>query len=424
MHVAIVTTYPPGQGTLNEYAYHFVRALRTKEEISRITLLVDALPEDAAYPVPAAETGLAALEIVPCWQFNNPRNGWQIREVVRRIDPDVVLFNIQFASFGDKKVPVTLGLTAPWLVKLAGYPSMVLLHNIMETVDLRNAGYAGNAAIEWVVRTAGAITTHVLLNADLVALTIPKYVEIIQAKYHAKNVLLAPHGSFEDSPPLPTFTLPPGPRQIMAFGKFGTYKRIEIMVDALRILEARGYTDLEVVIAGSDSPNAKGYLAEMQTRYADVPNLRFTGYVAEAEVPHIFQAATVAVFPYTSTTGSSGVLHQAGSYGCAVALPNIGDFAEVITEEGYVGEFFAPNNPDTLADAIAALLDDEEHRKAMGLRNYRASCGLPIADVLDWYLLHFGDIMAMHQKHAKRQMAAERTQSLTELTTPVSKPQA
>jgi hypothetical protein len=60
MHVAIVTTYPPGQGTLNEYAFHFVRALRTKEEISRITLLVDALPEDAAYPVPAAETGLAA----------------------------------------------------------------------------------------------------------------------------------------------------------------------------------------------------------------------------------------------------------------------------------------------------------------------------------------------------------------------------
>jgi glycosyltransferase involved in cell wall biosynthesis len=424
MHVAIVTTYPPGQGTLNEYAYHFVRALRTKEEISRITLLVDALPEGDAYPVPADETGLAPLEIVPCWQFNHARNAWQIREVVRRIDPDVVLFNIQFASFGDKKVPVTLGLTAPWLVKLAGYPSMVLLHNIMETVDLRNAGYAGNAAVEWVVRTAGAITTRVLLNADLVALTIPKYVEIIQAKYHAKNVLLAPHGSFEDNPPMPTFALPPGLRQIMAFGKFGTYKRIEIMVDALRILEARGYGDLEVVIAGSDSPNAKGYLAAMQTRYADVPNLRFTGYVAEAEVPGIFQAATVAVFPYTSTTGSSGVLHQAGSYGCAVALPNIGDFAEVITEEGYVGEFFAPNNPNTLADAIAALLDDEEHRKAMGLRNYRASCGLPIADVLDWYLLHFGDIMTMHQARTTRQTTTERAQAVTELTTPVSKPQA
>jgi glycosyltransferase involved in cell wall biosynthesis len=420
MHVAIVTTYPPGKGTLNEYAFHFVRALRTKEEISRITLLVDALPEDAAYPPAEAGGARAALEIVPCWQFNHPRNAWQIQQAVRRVDPDVVLFNLQFASFGDKKIPVTLGLAAPWLVKLAGYPSMVLLHNIMETVDLRNAGYAGNAAVEWVVRTAGALTTRVLLNADLVALTIPKYVEILQAKYRASNVLLAPHGSFEDDPPMPAFTLPPGPRQIMAFGKFGTYKRIEIMVEALRVLEQRGYADLEMVIAGGDSPNAQGYLTGMKERYADVPNLRFVGYVVEAEVPRIFQAATVTVFPYTSTTGSSGVLHQAGSYGCAVALPNIGDFAEVITEEGYVGEFFDPHDPVTLADAIAALLDDEERRKSMGLRNYRASCGLPIADVLDWYLLHLGDIVASRRRRVD---GAKPAQPAAEIVAPATQSQ-
>ncbi|HHY54132.1 MAG TPA: glycosyltransferase [Chloroflexi bacterium] len=424
MHVAIVTTYPPGKGTLNEYAYHFVRALRTKEEINRISLLVDVLPDGASYPSPSQEMGLAELDITPCWQFNDPRNAWRIVQAVRQVQPDVVLFNIQFASFGDKKVPVTLGLMAPWLVKVADYPSMVLLHNIMETVDLRNAGYASNAAIEWVMRTAGAITTRMLLNADLVALTIPKYVEIIRAKYRAKNVLLAPHGSFEDNPPMPTFEPPPGPRQIMAFGKFGTYKRIEIMVGALRILEARGYTNLEVVIAGSDSPNAKGYLEEMRARYADAPNLRFTGYVAEEDVPRIFQSATVTVFPYTSTTGSSGVLHQAGSYGCAVALPNIGDFAEVITEEGYVGEFFEPNDPESLADAIAALLDDDERRKAMGLRNYRASCGLPIADVLDWYLLHFGAIIEQHnRRRARQQLNSERTQPIQDLATPASRTQ-
>lgn len=420
MHVAIVTTYPPGKGTLNEYAFHFVRALRTKEEISRITLLVDALPDGVAYPPAEAGDARAALEIVPCWRFNHPRNAWQIQQAVRRVDPDVVIFNLQFASFGDKKIPVTLGLAAPWLVKLAGYPSMVLLHNIMETVDLRNAGYAGNAAVEWVVRTAGTLTTRVLLNADLVALTIPKYVEILQAKYRASNVLLAPHGSFEDNPPMPAFTLPPGPRQVMAFGKFGTYKRIEIMVEALRVLEQRGYADLELVIAGSDSPNAQGYLAGMKERYADVPNLRFVGYVAEADVPRIFQAAAVAVFPYTSTTGSSGVLHQAGSYGCAVALPNIGDFAEVITEEGYVGEFFDPHDPVTLADAIAVLLDDEERRKTMGLRNYRASCGLPIADVLDWYLLHLGEIMASRRRRGD---GAKPAQPAAEIVAPASQSQ-
>ena len=402
MHVAIVTTYPPGKGTLNEYAYHFVRALRTKEEITHITLLVDNLPDAAEYPLPEMSAGLAQLDIVPSWQFDSATNAWRILSTVRTIDPDVVLFNLQFASFGGTKAAASLGLTAPWLVKLADYPSMVLLHNIMETVDLQNAGYANNRAIESVMRMAGTTVTRMLLNADLVALTIPKYVEILHAKYRTSNVLLAPHGSFENDAPLPTFDLPPGPRQIMTFGKFGTYKRVEMMLEALRLLERAGYTDLEMVVAGSDSPNARGYLDQMQQACTDLPNVRFTGYVAEEDVPLIFQAAAVVVFPYTSTTGSSGVLHQAGSYGRAVVLPKIGDFAEVITEEGYDGEFFDPADAQTLANAIARILDSDERRQELGMRNYLASQGLPIADVLDWYLLHFEEIIARHPKRAAK----------------------
>ncbi len=418
MRVAIVTTYPPGKGSLNEYAFHFVRALRRKPEVSRISLLVDSLPDGAAYPQeehPAGEDrgSLSALEIIPCWRFDDPRNAQRIAAAARRLRPDVVLFNLQFATFGGRKLPASLGLLAPTLVRRQGIPTMVLLHNIMETVDLKSAGYADHPWLERLMRLGGSLATRSLLDSDRVAVTIPKYVEILTAKYGATNVLLAPHGAFEDTFPEPNFDLPPGPRRIMAFGKFGTYKKVEMLLDALRILEAQGCGDLEVVIAGTDSPNAAGYLAGVRSRYADLPNVRFTGYVAEEEVPRIFGEAAVVVFPYTSTTGSSGVLHQAGSYAKAVVLPQIGDLAEVITEEGYAGEFFDPDDPATLARAIEAILDSPQRRQELGLRNYYAARGLPIADVVDWYLLHFESIIAAHPRRPQprrlQQPPADRT---------------
>ena len=392
MRIALVTPYPPSTGTLNEYAYHFVRALRLKPEVSEVLLLSDHLEDGAAYPVESEnETGCAPLTIIPCWRFNDPFNAIRILQAIRKAKPDSVLFNLQFASFGNAKIAASLGLTAPWLVKTAGFPTIVLLHNIMETVDLKTAGFGGNPLMERAIRLFGKLATRILLGADRVALTIPKYVEILIEQYGADNVLLAPHGAFDDVD-APVFELPAGPKQVMAFGKFGTYKRVERMIEAVEKLEAQGIGPLEVIVAGTDSPNAAGYLQSVRKQYAHMNNVHYTGYVEEVDVPRIFSDAAVVVFPYTSTTGSSGVLHQAGSFGKAAVLPKIGDFAEVISEEGYDGEFFEPDDVDSLAQAIARVVEDPERRKELGMRNYLASRGLPIADVVDWYLLHFQSI--------------------------------
>jgi glycosyltransferase involved in cell wall biosynthesis len=392
LRLAIVTTHPPGKGSLNEYAYHFVRFLRHKEEVGEIILLVDRLPDGRQYTF-EDHPYLAPVRVLPCWEFGRSDNALRIRAAVQATQPDGVLFNIQFATFGSSKIPASLGLMAPSMLKRAGYPTIVLLHNIMETVDLQGAGFAANPVVESMIRFSGAMVMRQILAADLVALTIPKYVEIVRAKYGATNVVLAPHGAFEELP-LPQYEPPPGPLQIMTFGKFGTYKKIETLVEAFKLLQERGNggaggRGLELVIAGTDSPNARGYLAGVRDRYADVGGMCFTGYVAEADVPRIFGSAAVVVFPYTSTTGSSGVLHQAGDYGRAVVLPHIGDFAEVIAEEGYAGEFFEPGEPQSLADAIARVIDDPQRRRKLGEQNYAASRGLPIAEVVDWYLLHF-----------------------------------
>jgi glycosyltransferase involved in cell wall biosynthesis len=392
MRIAIITTHPPSKGSLNEYAFHFIRFLKTKTmSVQEVILLLDELPEGQTYSM-EQDSAQVPVRCVPCWQFNAVDNILRIREAVRQANPDIVFFNIQFASFGDQKIPATLGLLTPWLLKVSGFKVVVLLHNIMETVNLKSAGFGRNPIIEAIVRLFGNIVTRFILAADWVAVTIPKYVEILERKYGARNVLLAPHGSFEDSANTEPSPMPGGSPTVMTFGKFGTYKTVDLLIESHAML-LQHHPDLRLVIAGTDSPNAAGYLQSMQQKYSHVKNVEYTGYVAETDVPKIFGEAWVVAFPYTSTTGSSGVLHQAGDYGKAVVLPNLGDLAELVLEEGYDGEFFEPTDSKSLADAIARVIDDPERQNEIGLHNYMAANGLPISEVVDWYLIHFEGLL-------------------------------
>jgi hypothetical protein len=40
----------------------------------------------------------------------------------------------------------------------------------------------------------------------------------------------------------------------MAFGKFGTYKKVEILIDAVELIRKSSDEAIEIVIAGTDSP--------------------------------------------------------------------------------------------------------------------------------------------------------------------------
>ncbi len=380
VRIGLVSAFPPGRNSLNEFGWHVARHLAPKPEVDSVVLYADAT--DAGAPTP-----LDKVEAEVCWSFNDVRNPLRIARAVRRTRPDAVLLNLQFATFGDRRIPGGMGLLTPALLKLMGVPTAVILHNLVENVDMEDAGFAGNPVVARLMTLAGRMLTRLMLRADYVALTIPRYVELLEERYGATNVLLAPHGSFEEIAE-PSFGTVPGPRKLLAFGKWGTYKTVDVLIEAYRLLIERGYDDVEVVIAGTDSPNSPGYLAGVAAGCSDLPGVTFTGYVEEEDVAGLFSSAAATVFPYSSTTGSSGVLHQAGSYGRAAVLPEIGDFVEVIEEEGFVGSYFQPADPASLADAIAKLLDDESLVEEHGRRNFAAATGIPIAEVLDWHLIH------------------------------------
>jgi glycosyltransferase involved in cell wall biosynthesis len=387
MKIAVVTSFPPSKVTLNEYGYHLVKNFVLKEDVSKLILITDKTDGLKQLDFENKEK----ITVRECWAFNSYSNIYSVCKVILNEKPDAVLFNLQFVKFGDKKIPAALGLLIPMTLRLFGCKTVVLLHNILEQVDLESAGFTKNKLAQKVYNFIGTNLTRCILRADIVAVTISKYVTILQSKYKAKNVVLIPHGSFE-TPHSPNFDLPAGPKKLMAFGKFGTYKKVEILIEALQLIRENNKEPLEVVIAGTDSPNTPGYLQAVKEKYAHVPGIIFTGYVEENQVETIFNESTVVVFPYTSTTGSSGVLHQAGSYGKAVVMPDLGDLSILVKEEGYAGEFFNPESAASLAKAIENILNNDTYRRQLAETNYKAACELSMEKITGMYMDYFEKI--------------------------------
>jgi glycosyltransferase involved in cell wall biosynthesis len=384
VRVAVVTAVPPSTSTLTEYGHHLVQQLAAKPEIDDLIVFAD----DSA-GLPASTEGITYRA---AWTFGSVATPLRILRQIRRDRPDVVFFNTHFTSFGGSKVAAALGLLTPALVRLTRAKSVVLLHNIVDTVDLDQAGYGSSRLVNAALTTVGRMLTRILLLADTVVTTMPHYVDVLRENYGATNVYLTPHGTF-DAPADPADETADGPIRLLAFGKFGTYKRVDDLVAAYRVLVEQGL-DVECTIAGTDSPNAPGYLAGIEAVNSDVPGLHFTGYVAEADVPALFTDAHLVVFPYTSTTGSSGPLHQTGTYARSAVVPRVGDFVDLIEKEGFSASVFEPGDIDSLVTAMSALVVDPARRRQMGRTNFAAACSLPLEHVTDWHVSHIESLLA------------------------------
>ncbi|SIQ42095.1 glycosyltransferase [Maribacter ulvicola] len=397
MRLAIVTAYPPSKVTLSEYGYHLVKHFRLQKEVTEIIVIADKT--EGKKDLIFNEDG-CKITVKECWNFNDYGNLFKINKVISATKPVAVLFNLQFLKFGDKKIPAALGLILPFLCKMKGIPTISILHNKFEQVYFENAGITSNTIIKKVYKWVGNVLTRFVLASDVVAVPISKYKTILENKYQSRNVALIPHGSFEILQD-PNYDLPVGAKKVMAFGKFGSYKKVEVMVEAIELIRARTNENIEIVIAGTDSPNTPGYLDRMKKKYAHVDQLCFTGNVAEEDVPVVFGNSAVVVFPYTSTTGSFGVLRQAVSYGKAVVLPALEDLRILVNEEGYKGEFFKPESAASLADAIESVLLHDSYRLYLAKANYRAASSLPMSAITNRYIEYFKALQIAKHKGFK-----------------------
>jgi glycosyltransferase involved in cell wall biosynthesis len=376
MRICLITSFPPSHGGLSEYGFHIAHELQNNSFV-RLTILADELPSDAPE--------LEGYSVVRCWSPDRPASMFRLLAKLRALNPDVVWFNLLFSTFGNNPLNAFAGLTVPLLTRLAGRYTHVTLHHLMDTMDLKDLGVRFPAAY----RLAGSVATRMLLLSNSVSVLLPRYRKILSERYGGENVHVRAHGILAHSPKYPDFTRRGNPgHRILAFGKWGTYKKLELMIEAFRQISSR-LPNVRLVIAGSNHPQAPGYVESVARKYASHPGIEFTGYVQEEQVEDLFQSASALVMPYSSSTGCSGVAHLACAYGVPVVCANLEDFRQMADEEDLAIEFYRPGETQDLSNCLIRLLQSPDDLCAMAVQNFCAALRMTMPIVVQKYLRHF-----------------------------------
>ena len=393
MKICLITTFPPSGRQLNEYGFHLAKELQ-RNPLVDLTILSDKLAvygfsTDAhGQPIQAdKQPELPGFHVVRCWESNRLSSPLGLIKAVHDCKPDVVWFNLVYSTFGTPEYPLAAfaGLCMPAVTRAMGYFTHVTLHHIVEHVDFGDAGVKQ----EGLYRLGSTLATRMLLNANSVSVLLSGYRHTLAKKYAAENVLLGMHGIFAPCPTPPDFSKRGNPDQrLVAIGHWGTYKRLETLMEAFPAILRRIPT-ARLIIGGANHHTRPGYWESVREKYGANPRIEFRGYIAEHDLPEVFSAASILVLPYDSATGSSGPAHQACEFGLPIVSADLPDFRDMAADEDMAVSFYKKGDPVDLAAQLIGLLESPSDQRSAAEQNYAAAVRMTMPNVVRHYLRWF-----------------------------------
>jgi glycosyltransferase involved in cell wall biosynthesis len=391
MKICLVTAFPPSGRQLNEYAFHIARELQSNPMVD-LTILGDELGDyqfatDQDGKPLSADGELPGFKVIRCWKFNHLGTAVRLLNSIRRLQPDVVWFNLVFSTFAAQDHPITafVGLCSPALTRMIGCYTHVTLHHIIEHVDFSSAGVRQ----EKLFRLGSNMATRTLLKANSVTVLLSGYHRTLTEKYSAENVVLGTHGIFAHCPTPPDFSRRGNPdHRIVAIGHWGTYKRLETLMEAFPMV-LKKVPNARLVIGGANHHTTPGYWESIREAHKSNSRINFLGYVPRDGIPELFATASVLVMPYDSATGSSGPAHQACEYGLPIVSADIPDFKVMAADEEMAISFYKTGDAADLADRLVDLLQSPERQREMAEQNFSAAVRMTMPAVVRNYMRWF-----------------------------------
>lgn len=345
MKILIVTPhFYPAVGGLESYVLSVVRGMQTRgHEVVVVTssdeyqdVTQDVFEGSTIYYLPV-QLRLSNTPVSLRWRR-------QLKEIFRSEAPDVinthapVPFMADVAAFAADDIPVVATYHAGSLLKGGGL------------IDLLLRAYER------------FVLPRVFKRAQRIAAVYPAFVERIVGKTSGK-VTFAPPGIDVD------FFTPAKVKKttdLIFVGRVestSAWKGIDVLLEAVRLAEPY-HRNINLKIVGQGDA-IETY--QETARYLGIEkHVEFVGLLRGEKLREALRASRAIVLPSKTESESFGmVLAEAGSAGVPAIGSRIGGIPNVI-DEGVTGLLAEPSDPQSLANAIRAMLDDPDMQRDYG----------------------------------------------------------
>lgn len=386
MHLAIVSPYPPALTGTGQYGYHLSRALAQSELFGRITVLTGAASSSLPGGLPSN------IHVERVWLSERLDSSWKIAARLKQLKPDLVWFNLGASTFGRSPLANLSGFFGPILVQRLGFPTVVTLHELPDLTNLSALNAPGGPF----ARMGARFLTRIAVQADVVCLTMQRYVDWLSARQPDLQCVHIPIGAYHPPEILPESDS----EELLFFSLLAPFKGLEILLEAFQSLRGAS-PNLRLTVAGAEHPRFPGYARELHDRFGARDGIHWRGEVSEDNIRELFGRARIIVLPYIASTGSSSVLFQAATWGRPVVASDLAEIHNALDDSGLQVDFFRGGDPASLADALRSLLDTPPRRRRQVEHNFDVIRRIPPEQTCHAYL-HAFNLALEGRRSAKR----------------------
>jgi glycosyltransferase involved in cell wall biosynthesis len=178
------------------------------------------------------------------------------------------------------------------------------------------------------------------------------------------KILKRIHPVYDEFKESKTEPLKRGELEILFFGFIRPYKGLDVLIDALSLIENK---KIYLTIAGEPWSNEE-YLDNL-TFDENIVLDKQLRYIDDEEMATYFARADVVALPYKSATGS-GVVSMAYSYNKPVIATKVGGLIEAV-ENNKTGWLVEPNNISEMAETIKKITRAKAKAKAGSVSQFK-----------------------------------------------------